>query len=86
MRRWPAAFVAYTVDTRGGDTLLGLLAGRMLVAVTLKLQSGETMRVEREKIVRLRAGDRSLMPEGLEEGLKPQDMADLLEFLVRPPK
>ena len=81
-----AAFVAYTVDTRGGDTLLGLLAGEDAVAVTLKLQSGETMRVEREKIVRLRAGDRSLMPEGLEEGLKPQDMADLLEFLVRPPK
>jgi hypothetical protein len=24
----------------------------------------------------------SLMPEGLEEGLKPQDFADLLEFVM----
>lgn len=38
----------------------------------------------RSQIKDLRADGKSLMPEGLEQGLTPKDMADLLAFLQKP--
>ena len=78
-----AAYMAYAIETKGGESFLGLLAEETPQAVMLKLPNGETMRLGRETISALRAGDKSLMPEGLEEGLSAQDVADLLEFVVR---
>jgi putative membrane-bound dehydrogenase-like protein len=78
-----AAFVAYTVETKSGDSHLGVLAGENPLAVMLKLPNGETARVGRENVLSMRGSDKSLMPEGLEEGLSNQDMADLLEFIAR---
>jgi hypothetical protein len=49
----------------------------------LKLPSGEVMRLGRENISAMRASDKSLMPEGLEEGLNAQEFADLLEFVIQ---
>lgn len=40
----------------------------------------------RSQIAALRAELKSLMPEGLEQGLEPQGMADLIEFLAHPDK
>jgi putative heme-binding domain-containing protein len=77
-----AASVAYAVETRTGDSYLGVLAGDNPLAVLLKLPSGESARVLRENIVSMRASGQSLMPEGLEEGLSPQDLSDLLEFVL----
>jgi putative membrane-bound dehydrogenase-like protein len=81
-----AAFVAYAVETRQGDSYVGVLAGENPLAVMLKMPNGETQRVARESIQSMRGSDKSLMPEGLEEGLNAQDMADLLEFITRGPR
>ena len=35
----------------------------------------------RSDVKRIESQKMSLMPEGLEEGLKPQDLSDLLEFI-----
>jgi hypothetical protein len=35
-------------------------------------------------VAELRADGKSLMPDGLEQGLNAQDIADLLEFVQRP--
>jgi putative membrane-bound dehydrogenase-like protein len=78
-----AAFVAYAIETKNGESHLGVLAGENPSAVMLKLPNGETARVLRENILSMRGSDKSLMPEGLEEGLSAQDMADLLEFMAR---
>ncbi len=80
-----AAFIAYTVETKSGESHFGVLAGDAPAAVTLKLPNGETARVPRESVRSLRGSDQSLMPEGLEEGLAPQDVADLLEFIANVP-
>jgi hypothetical protein len=37
----------------------------------------------RANILQLRSQGKSLMPEGLEAGLGPQEMADLLEFILQ---
>jgi putative heme-binding domain-containing protein len=77
-----SAYVAYSVETKRGDSFVGVLGGESPLHVLLKMPNGETARLGRETIAAARAGDKSLMPEGLEEGLSAQDMADLLEFLV----
>jgi len=38
--------------------------------------------IARANIASLQGQGRSLMPEGLEEGLQLQDMADLMEFIL----
>ena len=47
-------------------------------------ESDET--VLRSQISTRRAEAKSLMPEALDQGLDPQGMADLLEFLAHPEK
>jgi putative membrane-bound dehydrogenase-like protein len=78
-----AGFVAYTIETKRAESFVGILGGENPLAVILKMPNGETMRLGRENIAVMRGSDKSLMPEGLEEGLSVQDMADLLEFLVQ---
>ncbi len=78
-----AAFVAYSIETRNGESLLGVLAGDNPLSVMLKTANGETTRIGRENISSMRGSDKSLMPEGLEEGLSAQDVADLLEFVTQ---
>lgn len=78
-----AAYVAYSVETKRGETFLGVLAGENPASVALKMPNGEATRVVRENISSMRGSDKSLMPEGLEEGLSAQDFADLLEFVTK---
>ncbi len=51
-------------------------------AVLLRQAGGLQKELARANIVSLRSEGRSLMPEGLEEGLTAQDMADLLEYVL----
>ncbi|HXG47423.1 MAG TPA: c-type cytochrome, partial [Methylomirabilota bacterium] len=77
-------FAAHRAETTDGEVYDGLLASQNETAVTLRLPGGTEVTLPRTRLRRLIAGGRSLMPEGLEAGLDAQDMADLLEFLLRP--
>jgi putative heme-binding domain-containing protein len=80
-REVAANYVAYLVETRSGESLLGILAAETATSVTVRQPFGKDTVVLRSDIKRIESQQLSLMPEGLEEGLKPQDMADLLEFI-----
>ncbi|MGD9720700.1 MAG: PVC-type heme-binding CxxCH protein [Pirellulales bacterium] len=77
-------FVAYTLVTTEGQVLSGLLVSETAASVTLRRAEGAQDFVPRAQIEQLRATGKSLMPEGMEQNLSPQDMADLLDFLARP--
>jgi len=47
---------------------------------------GQEVSVPRSRMATIQAQKTSLMPEGLEEGLANQDMADLLEFIFSDPR
>jgi putative heme-binding domain-containing protein len=51
-------------------------------SVTLRPPFGEAVVVPRTNIVSIRGLEQSTMPEGLEDGLSLQDMADLLQFVA----
>ncbi len=78
-------FLSYVVETKDGESLTGVLASESAGSVTLRMAGGAESVIARANILSLQSQGRSLMPEGLEEGLKPQDMADLLEFIVGGP-
>ena len=75
-------YLNYLVETKDGQSLSGLVAAESAGSVTLRRANGDESVILRSNLERLRSLGQSLMPEGLEAGLKPQDVADLLEYIV----
>jgi putative membrane-bound dehydrogenase-like protein len=75
-------YLTYVVETAEGENVIGLLRADNAAAVSLQLPSGRNVVLPRDNIQYLQAQTWSLMPEGLEEGLTPQGMADLLEYVL----
>ncbi len=76
------AFASYEIETKDGESVTGILASESASTVLLRQAGGLQKELARSNIVSLRSEGRSLMPEGLEEGLTAQDMADLLEYVL----
>jgi len=74
-------FHAYNCELKSGEILFGLLASENAVSITFKIPDGATKAILRSDIKSLKSANLSLMPEGLEEGLSPQKLADLISFL-----
>jgi putative membrane-bound dehydrogenase-like protein len=74
-------FVSYVVETENGESLVGLIANETSTALTVRQAYGKEDVLQRSRIHKLRSQSQSLMPEGLEAGLGPQDLADLLEYI-----
>jgi putative heme-binding domain-containing protein len=71
----------YSVETTDGETITGLLLKDSGGSVTLTTGGGSEITLIRAQVRKLSAQGKSLMPEGLEDGLTLKQMADLLEFL-----
>ena len=76
-----AKYVSYTAATLNGRELSGIIASETPTSITLRSPGGTEEVVARSEIQRLTSSKLSLMPEGLENVLQPQDMADLLAFI-----
>jgi len=74
-------FRAYEVETKDEESLIGLVANETATTVTLHQAFGKENVIQRSQIKKLQSQENSLMPEGLESGLKTQDIADLLEYI-----
>jgi putative membrane-bound dehydrogenase-like protein len=77
-------FALYIIETNDGRTLSGLIASETAGNLTLKRADGGTDTVLRSEIKSLTSPGISLMPEGLEATLTPQQMADLIAYLKAP--
>jgi putative heme-binding domain-containing protein len=73
---------AVEVVTQRGRSLTGLLVEDSPARVVLKVQGGKQEVVARKDIDRVTVSKLSLMPEGIEKQLKPQEIADLFAFIV----
>jgi putative heme-binding domain-containing protein len=82
-----AAYQARTVSTTDGRVITGLLAEDNDQRVVLKVQGGKLETIARGDIDEMETSRLSLMPENLEQQLKPEELADLFAFLAldRPP-
>ena len=80
-RKIDPEFLFYQIKTKAGD-LLGAVADETPTSITVKQAWGSRTVVPRSEIVRMQSIGQSMMPDGLENAVSKQDMADLLEYLV----
>jgi putative heme-binding domain-containing protein len=82
-----AAYQAQTVVTADGRVLVGLLVENNEQRVVLKVQGGKLETIARDNIEQTELSKLSMMPEGVEKQLTPQELADLFAYLAldRPP-
>jgi putative heme-binding domain-containing protein len=77
-------FIALAVATTNGQVISGLLAEETGSSLKLRKAEGIEETLLRSQISEIRSTGRSLMPEGMEQTLNLQEMADLLRFLGAP--
>jgi putative heme-binding domain-containing protein len=75
------AYINYTLATTDGRILTGLIAGESATSVTLKRAEGAVDTILRTNIEEMQSTGLSLMPEGLEKELTPEQMADVITLL-----
>ena len=80
-REVPPNYFGYIVDSRDGDSYTGLIVNENAGSITVRQPLGIEVVVARSQIAKMQASRLSLMPEGLEEGLNNQDLADLADFI-----
>lgn len=74
-------YLSYSALTREGLTLTGMLAEETATSVRLKEREGKEHVILRSDLEQLQATRKSMMPEGLEQELQPQDLADLFAYV-----
>ena len=74
-------YASYAIATQDGRTLTGVIANETATSLEIVQPGGIHETVLRPDIREIRATGLSLMPEGLEQAMTPQDMADLIAFL-----
>jgi putative heme-binding domain-containing protein len=75
------AYVSFTAETVTGEIETGIMESESAETVVLRQALGKKVVLPRRQIKRLQSSGVSLMPEGLEAGLSPQDLRDLIAFL-----
>jgi putative heme-binding domain-containing protein len=77
-----AGYSTQVIETGMGENLMALKSTENPSAVTLRQPGGAEFVLPRSNIRFIQAENWSMMPEGLEEGLSPSEMADLLEYVL----
>ncbi|MEW6157871.1 MAG: PVC-type heme-binding CxxCH protein [Verrucomicrobiota bacterium] len=77
-------YVSYNAVTKSGRDLMGIIASETANSLTLRNSGGGEEVVLRSELIELTSSGLSMMPEGFENNLSPQAMADLLAFLTDP--
>jgi putative membrane-bound dehydrogenase-like protein len=74
-------YVSYVVETREGDSFVGLIANETSSTITVRQAFAKEDVIARARIVSMHSQAQSLMPEGLEAALTQQDLANLLAYI-----
>jgi putative membrane-bound dehydrogenase-like protein len=74
-------FLLYAVELTDGRTLAGLITSETPASIALKGADGIELNIARSDVKSLKSTGMSLMPEGLEAALTPQQVADVMAFL-----
>lgn len=75
-------YLNYVIRTKDERTLSGILVSETATSIALMGPEAKQETVLRADIVQLQTTGQSLMPEGLQQGLTPQQMADLIAWVL----
>jgi putative membrane-bound dehydrogenase-like protein len=71
-------YINYVAITKAGKTYNGILASETSTGITLVGADGKAQQLLRNELDELSSTGKSMMPEGLEKDLPPQDLADII--------
>ena len=74
-------FEYMTLVTTDGRILTGFVTDQDTQIITLRVKAGEDIRVERKDVESLAPVGRSLMPDGLLQGMSDQQVRDFFAYL-----
>jgi putative heme-binding domain-containing protein len=77
--------IAYQVELKNGDSVTGVLQNESREQLVLGDVSGKAVSLAKNHVVSIKPSALSLMPEGLAQGLSPQQLKDLMTFLLTSP-
>jgi putative membrane-bound dehydrogenase-like protein len=75
------AYINYTVALTDGRVLTGMIASESATSVTLKRAEGASDTVLRSQIDEMISTGISIMPEGLEKDITPEELADVIAYV-----
>lgn len=75
-------YINYQAITRDSQVISGMLVAESANSITLRRAEGAEDTLLRKDLISLESQGSSLMPEGLEESISPQDLADILDFIL----
>ena len=76
------AYIAFTIETQDDESLVGVIANETSSSITVRQPFGKQDTIMRPKLKSMQSQGQSLMPEGIEQGLSQQDVANLLEYIA----
>jgi putative heme-binding domain-containing protein len=76
------SYQSITIRTKDDQIVTGLLVDRNDKRTVLKIQGGKEQTILEEDIDEFKRDKKSLMPEGIEKQMTPQEMADLFALLT----
>jgi putative heme-binding domain-containing protein len=82
MRLSNPAFTPQVVETRAGESILGIVTDENATTIALRQPNGAAQVWPKSNIQSVWPQPWTLMPDGLEAGLTTQAVADLLEYVV----
>ena len=74
-------YISHRVETKQGKVHIGIIDTENDQFIVVKKMGGEKETIYKREITKMNSMGKSLMMEGLEESINPQQMADLLAFL-----
>jgi putative heme-binding domain-containing protein len=77
-------YLNYSAMLTDGRVVTGMLASESGSGITLVTQEGKKHEIARADIEKLESSGKSLMPDGIEKDLSPQDLADIVAYLKVP--
>ncbi len=76
-------YLNYVVLSEEGRTVTGMIVSENANSVTLRRAESATDSVQRSDIEQMKSTGLSIMPEGMEEAIDKQTLADIIEYLMQ---
>ena len=77
----PPKYQQYVVVDTSGRTFTGIISAQTATSLTIQREEGKSDTILRADVDEVSSTGKSLMPEGLEKKIHPQEMADLIDYL-----
>ena len=67
--------------TEEGRTISGVITSEKANALTIQQSTGQQTQVSKDEVIKMQSNPVSIMPNGLDEAMSEQDLADVVKYL-----